>query len=340
MDYVRAMLIGFAVLSCQPAAVTGDSGDAGADAPVTDGGGATEPLDSGQLPDAGADAGDADAGPVADAGVPSRTFRVLFDAAHANAVGNADWVLDGEAPDPVPVHPTSEAQWSGGISAWGFDLHAGRRYDVWQLPPGVALTFGGGGSGDLRDFDVFISDEPEKPFSTAEQAALMQFAQAGGGLFLVADHLGAKRCTTCTEAWRVINDFLQTGAGNAFGLKCDGNNIAQGGLTGSPTAAAVAAHFTSGHFGAAARLTFYSGTSVSVSGGNPAAVMVVSSTAGGMMAASSLPSGGRVVLLGDSSPADDGTCTNCGAKLYDGWGEVDNAEFILNATAWLAHDGS
>jgi hypothetical protein len=45
-------------------------------------------------------------------------------------------------------------------------------------------------------------------------------------------------------------------------------------------------------------------------------------------------------VLGDSSPADDGTCTGCGAALHDGWDEASARAFILNATAWLAHDGS
>ena len=62
-------------------------------------------------------------------------------------------------------------------------------------------------------------------------------------------------------------------------------------------------------------------------------------TAGGFMAASQLPGRGRLVLLGDSSPADDGSC-QCSASLQNGWGEASNAAFILNATAWLAHDGS
>lgn len=294
-------------------------------------------FDSGVL-----DAGVFDAG-VFDAGVPDagpRLFRILFDAAHDNSVGNADWVLDTSA-IPSPVHPTSETQWSGGISAWGFDLHTSGRYEVRQVPSGTALNFGGGGAGDLRGFDVFISDEPEQLFTSQEQAALMQFAQAGGGLFFVADHSGAKRCSTCTEAWRTINGFLVTGAGNdLFGVKCDGNNIAQSGVTGTPAASPVTTHFTTGHFGDASGLSFHSGTSVSPTGSNPAASVVVTSPAGGFMISSSLPSGGRLVLLGDSSPADDGTCTGCGATLYDGWGEVDNARFILNATAWAAHDGS
>lgn len=303
----------------------GDGRDAGASSPGGDGSIGVDMTDAGS-PDASTVRG---------------PFRILFDAAHRNSVGNADWILGGRAADPAPVHPRSESDWPGGISAWGFGLHIGRRYEVRQLPPGTSLVFGGGGSGDLLGFDAFVSDEPEAPFTTAEQTALMRFVEAGGGLFFVADHAGAERCSACTEAWRVINGFLVTGAAaGVFGIRCDGNTIGRSGLTGSPSDALMTSHFTSGHFGTAARLSFHSGTSVSLSGTSALATVVVTSSAGGLMVSSSLPSGGRVVLLGDSSPTDDGTCTGCGARLYDGWGEVDNANFILNATAWLVHDGS
>lgn len=283
--------------------------------------------------EAAVDAGTADGG--------ARTIWVLFDAAHKNAVGNANWVLDSQAPAPAPLHPTVETQWSGGISSWGFDLHATGRYEVRQLPVGVALSFGGGGPGDLGTFDVFVTDEPEEPFTAAEQAALLQFVQAGRGILFVADHAGAKRCTTCTEAWRVINAVLVTGSfADTLGVRLDGNTIGQSGLNGTVTGSPHAAHFAAGPFGTASQLSFHSGSSVSAASANAVASVVVAGGGAGMMAVSSLPSGGRVVVLGDSSPTDDGTCASCGARLYDGWAEVSNANFILNATAWAAHDGS
>ena len=275
-----------------------------------------------------------------DGGSHPGSFRVLFDTAHNNVAGNADWLVDSHGVDPVPSNPTSESQWSGGISAWAFGLHASGRYVIKQLPTQTSLNFGAGGPGDLQNFEVFISDEPELAFNEAEQSALMQFAQKGGGIFLVSDHSGAVRCSSCTQAWQVINGFLQTGAANAFGVKCDGNSIGSSGLIGSATSAGLSAPFTQGPFGHATGLSYHAGTSVSLSGaGNPNAAIVVSSSSGGMMAASTLPSGGRLVLLGDSSPTDDGTCTSCGAKLHGGWAEASDSQFILNATAWLAHDG-
>ena len=251
--------------------------------------------------------------------------RVLFDAAHKQAVGNAYWVLDSHTP-PSPANPTSETAWSGGISAWGYRLVKSGQYTVSQLSSG-SLTWGGGGAGDLKNVDVFVSDEPEVEFTAAEQAALMSFVQAGGGIFLASDHSGAKRCTTCSEAWSVINAFLVTGAAaDAFGAKCDGNNI-------SATATVSDPRFAAGSFGNGTKLVYHSGSSVSATKTN--AFVIAASGTKGMMIGSELTGGGRLILLGDSSPIEDGTCV-CSAKLHNGWGDGDDATLILNATAWLA----
>jgi hypothetical protein len=265
--------------------------------------------------------------------------RVLFDAAHKQVAGNADWIVDSHEPDPLPASPTGPTSWSGGISSWGYDLHASGRYTIKQLPAASSLNWGAGGPGDLKNFEVFVSVEPEAVFTATEAAALVSFAQAGGGIFLVSDHLGAARCGSCVEAWQVINGFLEVGAANIFGVKCDGNDVGTNGLSGVPTAGALTPHFTAGPFGSAATLVYHSGSSVSVVPGNTSAEVIVSSSAGGFLVASQLASGGRLVLLGDSSPSDDGSCV-CSATLQGGWAEGSDRGFILNATAWLAHDGS
>ncbi len=272
----------------------------------------------------------ADAGTGGGGGGNTSVKRVLFDGAHKQVAGNADWILDTHFPSPQPATPTSETSWNGGISAWGFDLVKTGRYSVTQLSPGASLSFGGGGEGDLQRFEVFISDEPELNFSSTEQTALMQFAHSGGGIFLASDHAGATRCSTCTQAWQVINSFLVTGAAaNAFGVKCDGNDI------GTVTGTATDARFTTGPFGQGTQLAYHAGSSVSATANN--AFTIVSAGAHGLMVGSEIAGGGRIILLGDSSPLEDGTC-QCSAKIHNGWGEVNDSTLVLNATAWLAHD--
>jgi hypothetical protein len=336
-----ALLLGAWLSACGTTGVTSDAGvpiDAGAslDAGTTLDAGE----DAGQPHDAGHDAGTPDAGPpMMDAGSHTGPFRVLFDGAHKQVEGNADWVLDSHFPDPQPAMPTSATSWTGGISSWGFDLHQSGRYAVHQLGTGSHLSWGGGGAGDLQQFDVFISDEPEADFTTTEQQALVSFGQHGGGIFLISDHSGASRCSGCIEAWQVINGFLHTGAGDAYGIQCDGNDVGASGLTGSVGSGGLTGAFSGGPFGNGQTLIYHSGSTVSLLSGHGTPELIVSSSAGGMMAASELPSGGRLVVMGDSSPADDGAC-QCSATLENGWGEGTDREVILNATAWLAHDGS
>ncbi len=265
--------------------------------------------------------------------------RVLFDAAHNQVAGNADWIVDSHMPDPSPATPSSETTWNGGISSWGFDLVQTGRYTLAQLPPANHLGWGTGGPGDLQHFDVFISDEPEANFTAAEQQALMSFLSAGGGVFLISDHSGAVRCGGCVEAWRVINDFLENGASNDFGVKVDGNDVGASGLTGSAVTGPLSGHFTNGPFGATTALVYHSGSTVSTVAGHGAPEIIFSASVGGMMAASERSAGGRLVVMGDSSPADDGSC-QCSATLENGWHESTDRQSILNATAWLAHDGS
>ena len=55
-----------------------------------------------------------------------------------------------------------------------------------------------------------------------------------------------------------------------------------------------------------------------------------------IMCASSTFGKGRVVIIGDSSPADDGT-GNPKDKLYYGWTELpSHAALHMNASLWLA----
>ena len=40
---------------------------------------------------------------------PGGPFNVLFDAAHGEDAGNADWVIDNDFPTPAPASPSSES---------------------------------------------------------------------------------------------------------------------------------------------------------------------------------------------------------------------------------------
>src|SRR5690242_16086520 len=119
--------------------------------------------------------------------------RILFDDTLAETAGNADWIVSTSMPDPTAqnANPTSESSWTGAISAWGVALQRTGQYSIRTLPPGNTITYGGGGSLDLANFDEFVMPEPNSPLSTAEKAAIMHFIQNGGGFFLIVDHTGS-----------------------------------------------------------------------------------------------------------------------------------------------------
>src|SRR4051812_38922602 len=125
----------------------------------------------------------------------------LFDATHLETAGNADWVIDEDSspqrfptPDQATVTAgTGETFWKGAISAWGIEL-VQRGHHVETLPAGIGITYGSASNAqDLSHYQVFVVDEPNKLFTSAEKTAIVNFVKAGGSLLMVADHGGSDR---------------------------------------------------------------------------------------------------------------------------------------------------
>src|SRR5689334_15084715 len=59
-------------------------------------------------------------------------YAVLFDDAHAETAGNADWIISTSMPDPLQenANPRTEQDWTGGLSAWGVTLQRTGRYTL------------------------------------------------------------------------------------------------------------------------------------------------------------------------------------------------------------------
>ncbi len=269
---------------------------------------------------------------------------ILFDFTKNEDAGNADWTIDNDMPYPSPSNPTSESSWLGGISAWGFELDTAG-YFVATLPPDSAITYGLTSHPlDLSHFKVFIVCEPQNPFTASEKQAIYDFMRAGGGVFFVSDHNGADRNNNGWDAVRVFNDL---GLKDSVGIHCDttgepDNDITVNSMNYDPgTSSDPIFH---GPFGdITGPLCFHSGSTMQISGNAQGEVwdssVAVAAPSGVMMATSHFGSG-RIILITDSSPADDGT-GNSGNTLYNGWsGEGDDRLFFLNGTVWLTgYDG-
>jgi hypothetical protein len=276
--------------------------------------------------------------------------RVLFDDSKAETAGNADWIISTAMPDPTAQNPnpTSETSWTGALSAWGVALQRTGRYDLSTLPPGNAITFGGGGALDLANFDEFVMPEPNAPLAAAEKTALLRFVQNGGGLFLVVDHTGSDRNSDGWDSVRIANDlFSSNGVDNTdpFGISVDAVDIAnENDVAIRDTTNPV----IGGPFGTVTGAIVRDGSTQTLHpADNPAVRGLVwrptanqAGTTGAFFSTSTFGAG-RVAVWGDSSPIDDGT-GQAGNTLFDGWNDPagTDAALALNATDWLAGAGT
>ena len=270
-------------------------------------------------------------------------YSVLFDNAHAETAGNADWVISTSQPDPLAqnANPTSETSWTGGSSAWGVALQRSGRYSLkTNTSP---LTYGTSSALDLSRFNALVLPEPNTLFTSAEKTAILTFVRNGGGLFMVADHNASDRNNDGQDSLHIFNDLMNnSGVGSdPFGIQFDVVNISsENPSNDTPNADPL----LQGPFGTARGTIIRNGTTETINTShNPNARGVIyrasASNTGStnIEVARSLYGSGRVVAMGDSSAIDDGTCAS-GNTCYNGWNDAAAQDNILfpNATEWLA----
>jgi len=274
--------------------------------------------------------------------------KFLFDATKAQTAGNADWVLDADTSPqrlPTPLQSnitatTTENFWRGGLSAWGIAL-VKLGHTVETLPTRTAITYGGTGVQDLKNYDVFVIDEPNIRFTSAEKTAILNFVRNGGGLFMISNHSGSDRNNDGWDSPAIWNDLMTTNSvkANPFGISITLNNISE---TTSNRLSATTNPILNGSQGTVTQLKYSSGATMSINTtANATAQGLIwrgtsSQGTSNIMCAIATFGTGRVVVIGDSSPADDGTGAS-GDTLYPGWTELaSHARLHINASLWLA----
>jgi hypothetical protein len=274
--------------------------------------------------------------------------RFLFDAKKGETAGNADWVIDQDnnTPQrtPTPLQSTitattAENYWTGGISAWGIAL-AKQGHTVETLPSNGSITYGSTtNQQDRSKYNVYVVDEPNIRFTTAEKTAIINFVRNGGGLFMISNHTGSDRNNDGWDSPAIWNDLMNTNSvqTNPFGFRVDLVNYSQT----STNVTTIANPITRGTQGTVSGIKFNSGGSATLTSGSAARGLIWrSGTTQGLtnlMAAYSTYGTGRVMLICDSSPADDGT----GApnnNLFFGWTDYNgnHSRLHMNASLWLA----
>jgi hypothetical protein len=270
--------------------------------------------------------------------------RILFDNAHAETAGNADWIISTSQPDPLGQDstPTVETDWTGAISSWGVALQQTGDYSLRTLPSGSSLTYGGTGAQDLTNFDTLVLPEPNTLFTTAEKTAIMTFVKNGGGLFMIADHTGADRNNDGEDAVEILNDLMSNNSVDStdpFGFSVDTLTVGSDYPSAISDSSDPVLH---GSFGTVTKSLIASGTTATLKPADNSSVKGLLYRTGysgntGVFFATSTFGSGRVAFWGDSSPIDDDTGQS-GNTLYDGWNDsgATNPELALNATEWLS----
>jgi hypothetical protein len=276
--------------------------------------------------------------------------KFLFDATKAETAGNADWVIDedGRAPQRMPTPAqssitvsTPETFWTGALSSWGIALvRTGNAVET--LPSGTAITYGNASNAqDLSHYDVFVVDEPNILFTAAEKTAILNFVSHGGGLFMISDHNRSDRNNDGHDSPGIWNDLMTNNgvAVNPFGFSIDLTNVS--GTSSNVRTGGSANPILHGSQGNVSQLKFNNGATITI---HPSANRTVqgliwqpgfTQNNTHIMCASSSFGAGRVFVVTDSSPMDDGTGA-AGNDLYISWPTLSHARLFMNASLWLA----
>lgn len=277
-------------------------------------------------------------------------MRVLFDGAHGQDAGSADWFVDTAVPFPRPSNPELESEWAGRYSFLGLTLVKRRDFVVASLPRSRSLTWQDEGIYDLSRFDVLVVAEPSRRYDPAEGDAIGAFIQAGGGVIMIGNHAGADRDNNGVDAVTALNDLLtRWGAGDrmsnplGFWFEDVDFDAAQALDAAANSSAAITnpdGHpVLSGPGGTVKSIGMYVGTTIaSVDGG--AAVPLIwplppSDPTKGAVVVAAQWGAGRVVAMADSAVFSDRTDSHGAAGGSVTLTQENNLQFALNAFYWL-----
>jgi len=193
----------------------------------------------------------------------------------------------------------------------------------------------------LSNYKVFVVVEPNILFTASEKTAILDFIKDGGGLMMISDHTVSDRNNDGWDSPAIWNDLMSTNSvqANPFGITYTLNNFSE---TTSNRLTATTNPILNGSQGVVSQLKYSAGASMTINTTSNATAqgLIWRSTSSkgtsNIMCATATYGTGRVVAIGDSSPADDGTGAS-GDTLYPGWTELaSHSRLHMNASLWLA----
>lgn len=109
--------------------------------------------------------------------------KVLFDSAHGQTAGNADWVVDGAFSDFAEALTKENYE----VTDLGFD----------QL-----LEYN-----KMKKYDVVVIPEANNPLKVNEQEAIEKYVKSGGSVMMISDHYNADRNFNRFDSSEVMNGY-------------------------------------------------------------------------------------------------------------------------------------
>lgn len=294
--------------------------------------------------------------------------KILFDATKAETAGNADWVIDSDTynldwnpngcttcggneanPQNIPTQAqsgitssTAETYWTGALSHWAVDC-AKQGYTVETLPYNKQITYGSSTNTlDLSYYNIYVVDEPNILFTAAQKTAIMNFIINGGSLFMISDHDQSDRNNDGYDSPAIWNDLISNNGvlNNGFGFSVDLQNFSG---TFTNIIASASDSIIHGPYGNVSEVQWSNGTSMTLNPSQNASVKGVvyktgSSGNTGALVVYARVGCGKVAIIGDSSPPDDGT-GDPNDVLYNGYitdAAGNHQKLLMNMMIWLA----
>ena len=161
--------------------------------------------------------------------------------------------------------------------------------------------------------------------------AIVSFVQNDGCLFMISDHTISDRNNDGYDSPAIWNDLRNNSSvqTNPCGFNIDLTNISE--TTSNVLASSINTILNSLHE-AVTQLKYSNGATITKTSGSVATPPIWRGTS----TQGSTFGSGRVVVVADSSPADDGT-GNPDNTVNPGWTEITSrAKLHLNTSLWLA----
>ncbi len=245
--------------------------------------------------------------------------KVLFDSAHGQTAGSADWVING------------------GFSDFA-DALTKENYEVTDLGYNQLLDYD-----KMKDYEVVVIPEANNPLKASEQDAIEQYVKSGGSILMISDHYNADRNFNRYDSSEVMNGYRR----GAFDNPTKGMNAEES--SSDKMKDIQSRDFLNEVFGLRFRYNALGNIKVDDladekdSFGITKGVKAVSMHAGSTIAITDPDkvSKGKGAFIGDSSMVEDKSPkykredNGETKKTYDGFKEEDNQKMIMQIVDWL-----